>query len=66
MPENKFSLTRIFPYNDRIYDSVRTQNFLFRENLYSGIFYILAASQLSRQSASKQGNNINENKKIMK
>ena len=39
MPDNGFSLTRIFPYNDKIKDSVVTLENRVRENPCFGIFY---------------------------
>ena len=52
MPEHRFSLMRIFPYNDRIYDSVHTrENTGQRKSLIRHIlisarkFYISDAKQ---------------------
>ena len=44
MPECGYSLTRNFPYKDRIYDSVLIRETIWvRENPYSGIFYPVSA-----------------------
>ena len=39
MQECGFSLAHIFPYNNRIYDPVLSQQIPVEENSYSGIFY---------------------------
>ena len=41
MPEYELSLACIFPYNDRIYDSVLIPENTGGENSYSGIFYAM-------------------------
>ena len=44
MPECGYSLTRNFPYKNRIYDSVLIRETIWvRENPYSGIFYPVSA-----------------------
>ena len=43
MPENGFSLTRTFPYKNRIVNSVLIQEMQVGENLHSGIFYAVFA-----------------------
>ena len=39
MLEYEFSLTCIFPYKDKIFDSVLIREYAVRENPYSRIFY---------------------------
>ena len=39
MSEYGFFLNRIFPYKDRIFDSVLTRESEVKEDAYSGIFY---------------------------
>ena len=44
MREYGFSLTRTFPYNDRIVDSVINERIRVSENPHSGIFYAVNVS----------------------
>ena len=38
MPQYEFSLARIFPDKDKIYDSILIREYTVRKNLYSSIF----------------------------
>ena len=59
MPENGFSLTPIFPYKDRIVDSVLIREYTGQRKPYCGMFYTVHIGKNIGKVTLKYWKNVN-------